>query len=398
MIVSVCLLTILISILITYNNYQNNRNTLFLGFVFFLSGLYGLSHYFVIFSDSVVLKAVFYNHPTPLFLLIGPLCYFYVRSTLRDNPRLNKYDWLHFIPALIQAIGIMPWILKPWTEKLAIADELTRSIDQLTKIDVNLFFPTGVFMILRPFSVLTYGAVCLNMILRFEPSRERQYQIPSSQFRRSHAWMMIFVICIQLISVLLLIMTIAGLGASPSTALYQLKPIHFSFALLYSLLALSILFYPEVLYGMPRTIPMMNGKTHIHKHLNKDDTTSNTNNSEHEWDDLAMRISKYMKDEKPFCNPTFSIADLSRGLKTPRNHIHYCLNEIMKIKFTEFRMYNRIEYAKTLLAEGKSKDYTIEAIAKESGFNSKTSFYAAFRQQTGQTPAEFVELLENSIN
>ena len=49
----------------------------------------------------------------------------------------------------------------------------------------------------------------------------------------------------------------------------------------------------------------------------------------------------------------------------------------------------RIEYAKTLLEKYQDQKVTVIAIAMESGFNSKTSFYLQFRKRTGTTPAKF---------
>ncbi len=82
--------------------------------------------------------------------------------------------------------------------------------------------------------------------------------------------------------------------------------------------------------------------------------------------------------------------DLATSLDVPLNHITYCLNNVLNIKFTALRMKYRVDHAKMLLSEGQHTVYTIENIAKISGFANRSSFYNAFKAETGMTPSEFL--------
>jgi len=55
----------------------------------------------------------------------------------------------------------------------------------------------------------------------------------------------------------------------------------------------------------------------------------------------------------------------------------------------------RIEEAKNLLSSEKAKQMTIEAIGSDSGFNTKSAFYRAFKKHTGLTPSDFMRLSRN---
>ena len=51
--------------------------------------------------------------------------------------------------------------------------------------------------------------------------------------------------------------------------------------------------------------------------------------------------------------------------------------------------------AKKMLENEEFDNYTVVAIGLESGFNSKTSFYQAFKKHTRQTPSEYKKFVRN---
>lgn len=110
--------------------------------------------------------------------------------------------------------------------------------------------------------------------------------------------------------------------------------------------------------------------------------------------ELASKIRTYLDEEKPFTNPNFSISDIALEMKVPHHHVSYCINNIFKMKFTKLRTELRVDYTKKLLQDTLHSNITIDGIAQMAGFNSRSSFYNAFKEVTGKTPIEFL----NSIN
>ena len=84
-----------------------------------------VSHYLYIFGNSKEFIALVLSIPiNASAYVIGPLAFFYVRSILTDNPKLTKYDVLHFILFAIIFLGRLPHNLASWDEKYQIADEI----------------------------------------------------------------------------------------------------------------------------------------------------------------------------------------------------------------------------------------------------------------------------------
>ncbi|MEO1030963.1 MAG: helix-turn-helix domain-containing protein, partial [Bacteroidota bacterium] len=101
------------------------------------------------------------------------------------------------------------------------------------------------------------------------------------------------------------------------------------------------------------------------------------------------KLKALMEKEKLYLKQDLSLIDLSEFIKVSPNLISQILNEELGNNFFEFVNHYRVEEAKRLLANQKSKQFTIASIAFDSGFNNKTSFNNYFKKMTGRTPSEY---------
>lgn len=99
------------------------------------------------------------------------------------------------------------------------------------------------------------------------------------------------------------------------------------------------------------------------------------------------KLKRLMNSEKLFKNPNLKIADIAEKLDIPSHELSKIINENLHKNFTDFINEYRVEEAKELIQENSL--YTIEAIGNQSGFNSKSAFYKAFKKITNTTPAKF---------
>ena len=91
----------LIGILISLIIFQYNHRNIYLAIFYFLTSLNSLFLYFNFFSDQTTLSAIFVVHTFPIFLLIGPVIWFYVRGEITAELRIQRKDAWHLIPFVL---------------------------------------------------------------------------------------------------------------------------------------------------------------------------------------------------------------------------------------------------------------------------------------------------------
>jgi AraC-like DNA-binding protein len=100
-------------------------------------------------------------------------------------------------------------------------------------------------------------------------------------------------------------------------------------------------------------------------------------------------IDSYIKNEKLFLDPNLSLASLEDDLKLSEGYISQLINNFSGGNFSSYINNLRIEQSKRFLQNNEYEKYTIVSIALESGFNSKSAFYLAFKKATGISPTEY---------
>lgn len=102
---------------------------------------------------------------------------------------------------------------------------------------------------------------------------------------------------------------------------------------------------------------------------------------------IQKSLEKAMLEKGLFRNPELKLGDLANELNIPPHQLSQVLNDNLGKGFTGFVNEYRInEACKMLLAGNNPK---IEAIGFEVGFNSRSTFFAAFKKLKGTTPSLF---------
>lgn len=106
--------------------------------------------------------------------------------------------------------------------------------------------------------------------------------------------------------------------------------------------------------------------------------------------DFTNRLMAHISTEKPYLNPDLSLRELARQIDMHPNQLSWVLNQGIGKNFNEFINQFRIEAFKSVAREQVNQKLTIEGMAYESGFNSKTVFNTCFKKETGLTPTQYL--------
>ncbi|MCA0933276.1 helix-turn-helix domain-containing protein [Lutimonas saemankumensis] len=101
------------------------------------------------------------------------------------------------------------------------------------------------------------------------------------------------------------------------------------------------------------------------------------------------RVNDYVINQKIYLDPFLSLDSLALSLQLSSGYLSNLINTFADTHFTDYINKFRIEQAKKMLIDKDFADYTIISIGLESGFNSKSTFYKAFKKFTQITPVEF---------
>lgn len=102
---------------------------------------------------------------------------------------------------------------------------------------------------------------------------------------------------------------------------------------------------------------------------------------------IGAKLSKVMAEKELFKSPNLKLNDLAKEIKISGYQLSQFLNDNLNKNFTLFVNEYRIDEACKILSA--NTPLTIDAVGGEVGFNSKSTFFAAFKKIKGMTPSAY---------
>lgn len=334
-----------------------------------------VTQYLVEFPRLIFIEAV-------TSFLYGPLTYLYVRAlTAKSTFHFSTRTLAHFLPFAASIVLLVPFYF--------VSDEnLLASIYTDADVDpgIGLWAMGGLFIFIFPIpQIAVYFILAVRKLIEHGRSIREQF---SSIQRISLVWLRNLLTAFCILYVLYFIGTVlSGVFLSNDTLekLLNLATIVVIYSIGYMGLRQPQIFSQESDEVTPvDTLPAASPKKYQKSAL--DAETSRL---------LYKELEAYMAHEQPWLDNTLTLTQLAAALEMSSNYLSQIINEQTGKNFFDFINSHRVEKAKALLSSPTDTRANILTVAMDSGFNSKSAFYDAFKQHAGMTPGQYRKSAES---
>lgn len=331
----------------------------------------------------------------PFYYLVPPLLFFYARSFYFEETGFRRGDWRHGLLFLFALVDLLPyWVFTPLQVKYHDALMIMQDESAIVIVARGLT-PAASHYILRMVVWPVYVFFQCRLLFRMEGS---------DRFRMSRVSRKpLFV------AVLSVMLCFGNLTVSSAFLLeaYQYVPgiaaRVMENALLFLLAgAMALLGYifsnPDFLYGAARpgafarrTDEAKAGNMPREEEQEHEALVVERPKECHLTADLIERLEKLMEQTGMYRIRGIKLADVAESLGVNPYQLSQALNSHFGQRFTDYINEKRIIYLKAQISgETGWKKFSIEGLAADAGFSSRTPFYSAFRKVTGLTPSEYI--------
>ncbi len=337
----------------------------------------------------------------PLTFLVSPLVFVYIRSVLNDELKFRKNDWLLLIPTILVLINFIPFYLLP-------------SFEKINYLNKNFYNNVGIQDSGEGFlpNILYYSSrICWSGIFIYGGFRlmyqfwKRNSEELLNQNKILLNWLFTFN---SLITAVFVVAILKVFVPTIKNTQITIADIILGATILY--ICIKLFMSPQILYGVFQPLPKKSRSNEIPSHQNSaidktdsmlvfNDDFSDSSIVENDIKNKELTqqfryknlIETYFRTEKPFLRVDYSLNQLASEIHVSRHILSAFINREYGMGFREFLNHQRVEYMIANIDKPEWKKFTLEAIATECGYNSRTTFIKNFKEITGKTPSEFLK-------
>lgn len=345
-------------------NRQSNR---LLAVLIFLIALANLNLYFMhqTWFDSWQYQLFIAIVPLIMVMPVGPLIFFYVKSSLDPGFRLTKKQRIHFYPlaldlfqhavAVVYITGLLTGLIKKNDQPIGLFID---KYDQY--VDIPRWISLGIYLWLS---------------LRYISSRKRSNKMDAGRQPGTVKWVREFVFVFLAFEAIWLLHLIPYIIPRYSDALLKWAdwyPLYVPLAVMIYWLGIK-----GYLIANRDQVPG--------KKIGPGSSSLPVNIVEQ----AISSLKKAMEADKLYLNPALNLNMLAAHTGIAQKTISAVLNQHLYKSFNEFINEYRVEAFKEKILQPQMDQLTIAGVALECGFNSQATFQRTFKEITGMSPSEF---------
>lgn len=351
-----------------------NKNQLpykILGIMMIFVSLYYIVNAKFLFPDNQLKNRLSQLFLFFLFLSINPFFYLYTESLSKENYQWSTKKLIHYFPAII----LLVWTFLAYINSNTFSDEVPVIFKRQTLKIVSI--------IIYNLQILGYSIGMFILLKNHSHIIHQNFSYINE--KNNLNWLKILLIMYVSFSIIDLSVYYFKLYNHWAIYYYILTNIFFIFVGFKGLNQQDVYLKSKII-----------DKELIEDPINQEGTIIDDDNkskkeiiSKDKSNQIFNEIVRLLNDKKVYKNSELTIYDIADFLKINKTYISYVINNKTGENFNSFINKFRIEEAKLLLSDQNNDTYTIEALANEVGFHSKSSFNIAFKKITGLTPSEY---------
>ncbi len=348
---------ILLSLFLLLKGVRGRSLNIFLTLIILVLSLYGFKNqlFAVKYSLTNSYKSLF--TPISFILLLGPLILFYVKSLTESPFKWKARYWAHFLPGGVMFLYYSILFVAPSDVKLQF---------MYSPFEVRFSHWEQAFTVLIAAVYLFYAHKLFTQWRKVNPIKDKKLN------RWIHRFQIGF----------LVLLTCWGLQIFINYWIYDFGVATVSYNPLWLVMGIFLLWLGiEIISDIKYFL------------LSKNLLSSNGNHrySDEELLHLKSKLDGLMDSSKMYMDPSLNLDTLAAAMKIHPKSLSAFLNNGLGKSFYEYVNAFRVEEVKERLADGSHRNFTIESIANQSGFKSKSSFNTAFRKYVSMTPREYMK-------
>ena len=370
-------------LLFKHRNKKYSKN-IFLALYFFFSGIQILTNLQFIYNSNDYFLALFTIQCWPMTLLIGPSLYLYIKCLLNPEYKLQKSDLKHLWPLVLSAILLIPYYELSLDEKIKILSIIRLKPSDLLHTNFG-YVNWTLFYIFRSVIKLIYVGIAWRYHKRHKnnlnglPIFRRLIQIRWTNV------LLIFSMVIPITSFLFFIHSYI------SNQLSFLNPLIGLAALPILILCLLLLINPYIIYGFSQIRYYSNdsilAKIYFINPKWKDNKTPSLTKKN-------LALEQMLEDTKAYTMPGLTIHQLANELNISFNKLDRFFKDEKEESFIGWKNRKRIELAIDKIKSGYLTKYTMEELAKETGYLSRSNFNLNFKKVQKQSLQTYLKTLK----
>jgi AraC-like DNA-binding protein len=316
-------------------------------------------------------KVAFLNNFTESFnFLISPLFYFYILSSIKG--KIHRRQLWHLLPFILYTLYNLIYLAEPtefkYYDYVSAYFPQNRVTEPLPPFQADPLFLRQFLFELTFLSFISYYLYSFTLIIK--AFRNEKISLFIKHYKNL-TWLRNFMLALLC---LIIITTIVKFTFGRDTGDYLITS-----------------FFSIIIYGT--SVNVIKSSVFFTEFLQSGSGSAKkyakSSLSEEDKNDILKRLQVSMQTEKYYRSNIASQSHLSRKLLIPAHHISQVINEKLGQSFFEFIAIYRIKEAEVILSDPGKRELTIDEIAEEVGYSSKSAFNKTFKKLTGKTPSEY---------